>query len=115
MYGSDAVAAQGAGQIIGGSSRLNSAGLSDARQPEIGAQLERLESALKGCMQGLETLDGRLQMSVLRGEAASQTSDRPPSPTQVMSTPLGDRLRVMVELANIASNRIQSINARIEA
>lgn len=86
-----------------------------ARAAEIPHELERLERTLKGCEQGLATLAGRLESSVMRSEPPSPVGNAAMGgPTAVPQTPYGSRIQELVSFAAVLNDRIQSINARLE-
>lgn len=85
-----------------------------ARAAEIPHELERLERTLKGCDQGLDTLAGKLEASVMRSQPPSPVATGQSNPTAVPQTPYGSRLQELVAFAAVLNDRIQSINARLE-
>lgn len=93
------------------------AGTQDAiqRQLEIPHQLEMIERNLKGIAQGLDTLEGRLATSVLRGAAPVPGSIGGPAPSAVPSTPMGSRLQELASSLSLANERIQGMVGRLEA
>lgn len=87
-----------------------------ARQLEIPHQLERLERTLKGCMQGLDTLNDRLSTSILASEPPNKTSD--PRGGELMAAPrshLGSRIQELTSVTAMVNERIQGLIARLEA
>jgi hypothetical protein len=82
-----------------------------ARQPEIPHQLEKLERTLEGCMSGLENLGAKLEGSVMRSEAASDSAKEP---SGIQSTTLGTALQQLTNTAARINARIQSMSARLE-
>lgn len=111
------------GQMIGTGAALGSAAGNtyfdrgapkvDQRAAEIPHELERLERTLKGCDQGLDTLAGKLEASVMRTQPP-QPCATGSTPSAVPQTPYGSRLQELVTFAAILNDRIQSINARLE-
>lgn len=83
------------------------------RAAEIPHELERLERTLKGIGQGVETLTGKLESSVMRSEPPSDCKNAS-TPSAVPQTPYGSRLQELVSFAAILNERIQAINARLE-
>lgn len=111
------------GQIIGtgsatlgyaSSNRDRDAQVCEQRTAEIPHELERLERTLRGCEQGMETLVGRLEGSVMRCEPPTPACTGQSGPIAVPQTPYGSRLQELVSFAAILNERIQSINARLE-
>lgn len=86
----------------------------EQRAAEIPHEMDRLERTLKGCDQGLDTLAGKLEASVMRTQPPSPVAAGQSNPTAVPQTPYGSRLQEMVSFAAVLNERIQSINARLE-
>lgn len=84
------------------------------RAAEIPHELEHLERTLKGCEQGLEMLIGRLEGSVMRCEPPSPVDVGQIGPNAATQTPVGTRIRELVNVAALMNHRIQAINARLE-
>lgn len=92
-------------------------GAADARQLAIPYHLQRLESALKGCVQGLDTLSDRLSTSILASEPPVKEGSRQSSgePRGVPRSQLGAQIEALTGVATLAAERIQSLIARLEA
>jgi hypothetical protein len=109
---------QAHGAVLGGYAKADRVLLQQAesRQLEIPGQFGRLESALNGCVQGLETLASRLSESVLRSECPTPANTiGTSSPTAVPQTSMGSRLQDLTNTASILNERIHSLISRLEA
>jgi hypothetical protein len=84
----------------------------EVRQAEIPNQMGRLEQMLKGCLQGLDTLSGRLESTVMRSESPTTACDDKPQVNP--NTPYGSRLQELTSMAEAVNGRIQSLTARLE-
>jgi hypothetical protein len=92
--------------------RAATLGGNDVRQAEIPHQMSMLEGMLKGCLQGLDTLDERLGSTVMRSQPPMPCTD--PKPQAVPNTPYGARLQELVSAAEMVNERIHSLTARLE-
>jgi hypothetical protein len=84
----------------------------DVRQAEIPHQMSMLEGMLKGCLQGLDTLDSRLGSTVMRSQPPMPCTEQ--KPQGVPNTPYGARLQELTAMAEMVNERIHSLTARLE-
>jgi hypothetical protein len=113
-YGKDCNSALGG--AIGGYAAMGSLKTQacDTRMAEIPHEIECIERTLKGCYQGLDTLNERLSSSVARCEPPSAVENKTASPQAVPQTATGRALQSLAAQVAEINARIQSLIARLE-